>query len=60
MGHWIFYAGYGVSEPVLVLLTDPVVPKQKYLLGVATITISTAGFVYFADDFYSVYAFRFL
>ena len=46
MGHWIFYAGYGVSVPVLVLLTDPVVPKQNYLLGVATITISTAGFVY--------------
>ena len=60
MGHWIFYAGYGVSVPGLVLSTDPVVPKRNYLLGVATITISTAGFVYFADDFYSVYAFRFL
>ena len=58
MGHWIFYAGYGVSVPVLVLLTDPVVPKQNYLLGVATITISTAGFAYFADDFYSACAFR--
>jgi len=38
--------------PVLVLLTDRVVPMQNYLLGVATITISTAGFAYFADDLY--------
>ena len=58
MGHWIFYAGYAVSVPVLVSLTDHVDPKRIYLLGVATITISTAGFAYFADDFYSACAFR--
>ena len=54
----IFYVGYAVSVPVLMSLTDYVDLKRIYLLGVATITISTPGFAYSADDFYSAFAFR--
>ena len=54
----IFYFGYAVSVPVLMSLTDYVDLKRIYLLGVATITISTAGFAYSADEFYSAFAFR--
>ena len=54
----IFYAGYAISVPVLVSLTDRVDPKRIYLFGVAIIALSTAGFAYLADGFYSACAFR--
>ncbi len=54
----IFYAGYAVSVPVLVSLTDRVDPKRIYLLGVGLITLSTAGFAWFAEDFYTACVFR--
>ena len=54
----IFYAGYALSVPVLVSLTDRVDPKRVYLFGVALISLSTVGFAWFADGFYSACLFR--
>ena len=56
----LFYAGYAVSVPVLVSLTDLVDPKRIYLLGVGLITVATVGFAYLADGFLSACAFRIL
>lgn len=56
----IFYAGYAISVPILVSLTDRVDPKKVYLIGVAVITLSTAGFAYLADGFVSACIFRVL
>lgn len=54
----IFYAGYAVSVPILVSLTDRIDPKRIYLLGVGSITVSTVGFAWFAEGFYSACLFR--
>ena len=40
----ILYAGYAMSVPVLVTLTDQIDLKPIYLLGVAIITVAAAGF----------------
>ncbi len=54
----IFYAGYTVSVPILVSLTDRVDPKRIYLFGVGLITLSAGGFAYLADGFWSACLFR--
>lgn len=58
---WIvgmFYAGYTLSAPVLVSLTDRIDPKRVYLFGVSITTISALGFAFIADGFWSAVFFR--
>ncbi len=58
---WIvgmFYAGYIVSAPVLVALTDRVDPKRIYLFGVAVTTLSALGYALVADGFWWAMVFR--
>ena len=58
---WIvgmFYAGYTLSAPVLVSLTDRVDPKRIYMFGVSTTTLSALGYAYFADGFWGAVVFR--
>jgi MFS family permease len=58
---WIvgsFYAGYILSAPVLVALTDRVDPKRIYLFGVAVTTLSALGYALLADGFWWAVAFR--
>jgi len=45
----LFYAGYTVSVPFLVTLTDRVDPRTVYLTGVGLTVASHAGFAAFAD-----------
>ena len=46
----LFYAGYTVSVPFLVTLTDRVDPRTVYLTGVGLTVVSHAGFAAFADE----------
>jgi MFS family permease len=58
---WIvgmFYAGYTLSAPVLVSLTDRIDPKRVYLFGVSITTLSALGFAFLADGFWSAVFFR--
>ena len=45
----LFYAGYTVSVPFLVTLTDRGDPRTVYLTGVGLTVVSHAGFAAFAD-----------
>lgn len=60
---WIiggFYAGYTLSVPLLVSLTDRVDPKRIYLIGVGATTAAAGGYALFADGFWSAFLFRVL
>ena len=46
----LFYAGYTVSVPFLVTLTDRGDPRTVYLTGVGLRVVSHAGFAAFADE----------
>ena len=46
----LFYAGYTVSVPFLVTLTDRGDPRTVYLTGVGLTVVSHAGFAAFADE----------
>ena len=48
----IFYAGYTLSVPVLVSLTDRIPPRRVYCCGVALIACSHLGFALLADGFW--------
>ncbi|MBT5109622.1 MAG: MFS transporter [Rhodospirillaceae bacterium] len=54
----MFYAGYTLSVPVLVSLTDRVDPKRIYLFGVGMTTFSALGYALLADGFWWAVAFR--
>ena len=47
----IYYAGYLVSVPVLVSLTDRLRPQQVYLFSVLILSISSFGFYMFTMDY---------
>ncbi len=54
----IFYAGYTLSVPLLVSLTDRVDPRTVYLFGVSTIAVAAGGFALLAEGFWSACLFR--
>jgi len=56
----IYYAGYLLSVPVLVSLTDRVDPRRILLLGTALAGLSALGFGLFAGGFWTALVFRFL
>ena len=58
---WItaaFYAGYMVSVPVLVTLTDRIDAKRVYLFGVGCSVVGHLLFGFLADGFWSALALR--
>ncbi len=56
----IFYAGYVLTVPLLVALTDARDPRMIYLGGALVTVLSCLGFAAFAAGFWSAMAFRFL
>lgn len=54
----IFYAGYVVSVPVLLALTDRVAARRVYLLGAGLTAAAHLGFALLADGFWSGLACR--
>ncbi len=54
----IYFAGYALSVPVLVSLTDRVDPLRIYLLSTALGASSLLGFALIADGFWSALIFR--
>jgi MFS family permease len=58
---WItsmYYAGYMLSSPVLISLTDRVEPRRVYCWGLALLTCSHLGFALAADGFWGAMACR--
>lgn len=53
-----FYAGYTVSVPVLVALTDRIDPRRIYLLCVTLTILSMAAYATVVDGFWSALACR--
>ena len=56
----IFYAGYVLTVPLLVALTDARDPRSIYLSAALVTALSCIGFALFAGGFWSAMAFRFL
>lgn len=54
----IFYAGYTLSVPILVSLTDRVDARRVYGFGVALTTCAHVGFAWVADGFWWALLFR--
>ena len=54
----VFFAGYVVSVPVLVALTDQVPARRIYVIGTVCTTISHLGFAFVADGFWTGFALR--
>jgi predicted MFS family arabinose efflux permease len=54
----VFYAGYMVSVPVLVTLTDRIEAKLVYLFGVGCTIVAHLSFAVFVDGFWSALAAR--
>ncbi len=54
----IYFAGYALSVPVLVSLTDRVDPLRIYLCSTALGALSLLGFALIADGFWSALIFR--
>lgn len=54
----IYYAGYTLSVPVLVSLTDRIDPKRIYLAATALTTFAMLGYGWLADGFWSALFFR--
>lgn len=54
----IFYAGYVVSVPVLLALTDRLAPARVYLVGAGLTACAHLGFALAADGFWGAFACR--
>lgn len=54
----VFFAGYVISVPVLLALTDRVPARRIYLLGAGLTALSHLGFGLAADGFWSALLFR--
>jgi len=54
----IFFAGYVVSVPVLVALTDRLPARGVYIVGACCTAVSHLGFAFLADGFWSGFFFR--
>ena len=55
-----FLAGYVVSVPLLVALTDRMAPRRILVASLLLAALAAAGFALFADGFWSAAGFRFL
>ncbi len=56
----VFYAGYTLSVPVLVALTDRIDPRRIYLFCVSLTFLSMAAFAMLAEGFWSALVLRLL
>lgn len=56
----IYFAGYLSAVPVLVSLTDRVLPRKIYILCLALTAFSSAGFAFLTDGFWGAMIFRML
>jgi MFS family permease len=56
----VYYAGYMISVPVLVSVTDRFDARRMVLLGALGSTISALGFALFATGFWTAFVFRLL
>lgn len=54
----IYYAGYLLAVPFLVSMTDHKSPRAIYLYSLALMSVSSFGFAYAADGFWSAMIFR--
>ena len=54
----IYFAGYLAAVPVLVSLTDRVSPRKIYILCLLLTALSSAGFAFLTDGFWTAMAFR--
>ncbi len=54
----IYYAGYLCAVPVLVSLTDRAPPRRIYYVCMALTLLSSAGFAWMTDGFWSAMIFR--
>lgn len=54
----IYFAGYLTAVPVLVSLTDRVPPRKIYFLCLGLTAVSSAGFAFFTDGFWTAMIFR--
>lgn len=54
----IYFAGYTLAVPLLVSLTDRVDPRRIYLVAMALTAFSSLGYAFFADGFWTAFAFR--
>lgn len=53
-----FYAGYTLSVPILMSLTDRIDPRTVYLFGVSLMAAAAGGFALLADGYWSACLFR--
>ena len=56
----IYFVGYVAAVPLLVGLTDTVDARKIYVCGTLVGIVSSFGFAWFADGFWSAMVFRFL
>ena len=56
----VYFAGYLLSVPILVSLTDRIDPRRVYLAAMAVSLVSTLGFAFAADGVASASLWRFL
>ena len=56
----VLLAGYAISVPALVSLTDRIDARWIYIFGAAVSALSLFGFAYFAVGFWSALLFRIL
>ena len=54
----IYFAGYLTTVPVLVSLTDRASPRKIYYLCLGLTAVSSAGFAFLTDGFWSAMVFR--
>ncbi|MGF1609940.1 MAG: nitrate/nitrite transporter [Kiloniellales bacterium] len=54
----VYFGAYMVSVPLLVSLTDRVDPRRVYLVSAAVTALSSLGFAFVADGFWSASLFR--
>jgi MFS family permease len=54
----IYFAGYTLAVPFLVSMTDRVDPRRIYLAAMALSAFSSLGYAFFADGFWTAFAFR--
>ncbi len=54
----IYYGGYLLAVPVLVSLTDHTAPRRIYVFSLLLMSVSSFGFAYAADGFWSAMVFR--
>lgn len=54
----VFFAGYLGAVPVLTSLTDRIAPRRVYIAASLVTALSSFGFAFFADGFWTAFVFR--